>query len=98
MFFLSLYTERGQEQVVSLQQNMLRHRWSAVPDYGMCSGFLPADIPTGRRPGELPEIILAPLSLPYIEPPGSLLRVLLSGVVIVPSTVLLVLCLLRVAI
>lgn len=45
------------EQVISLQQDMLCHRGSSVPDHRMCPGLLFADLSTGCSPGEEVEIV-----------------------------------------
>lgn len=45
------------EQVISLQQDMLCHRGSSVPDHRMRPGLLFADLSTGRSTGEEVEIV-----------------------------------------
>lgn len=57
---LPLFTAWTEEQVVNLQQAMLCHRWSTVPDYRKCFGFFSADLPAGCGSGELLAIISHP--------------------------------------
>lgn len=60
LFFLFPFPSpaRAQEQVVNLQQVMLRHRRGPIPDYRVCSWVFPADISSGRGSGELTRIVL----------------------------------------
>lgn len=57
LVFVSFFTAWTEEQVVDLQQAVLRHRRGAISDYGKCFGVFSADLPAGCSSGELLAII-----------------------------------------
>lgn len=59
-FFFNFFTAWTEEQVVSLQQAVLCHWWSAIPDYRKRFGVFSADLPAGCGSGELLTILSHP--------------------------------------
>lgn len=60
------FTACSEEPAVNLQQAVLCHWGSAVPDYGKRFGVFSADLPAGRGSGELLAISSHPSGRPVL--------------------------------